>query len=134
MTRLNAVRSDVYHTTIYCDVLVIYKLTSSSTSASDTKTIYDIVKTTFESLKQKFTGDTASLCSLIEEVTELLFENAIGELSLVLLGEHDAVFRGLATTHVLVATLHTLGSVAEDVFTELARKTNLRTCISCHIG
>ena len=114
-------------------MLVVDKLTGGCTSGGNAEAVNDVVETAFEALEEDLTGDTAGLGCLVEEIAELLLEHTVGVLSLLLLSEHDAVFRGLATTYVLVASLHALGRVAEDVFAELTRKAYLRTCISCHI-
>ena len=115
-------------------MLVVDELTGSSTGGSNAETVNDVVETAFKALEKDFTGNATGSGSLVEENAELLLKYTIGILGLLLLSEHDTVFRRLATTAVAgVAAIHTLVSVAEDVLTELAAELHLGTCISCHI-
>ena len=97
LTGLNAVRSNVYHAAVNGDVLVVDKLTGCGAGGSDAKTENNVVEAALKILEQDFTGNAAGRSCLVEHVTELLFQNAIGVLSLLLLCEHDAVFRSFAT-------------------------------------
>ena len=58
-------------------MLVAHQLTSSCASRSNTQTEYDIVKATFQQLEKDFTSNTFSSLSLLKQVAELFFQNAI---------------------------------------------------------
>ena len=136
-TRLNSERWDVYYFTVNSDVLVTYKLTCSSTSRSNTKTEYYVVKTTFEILKENLTGNTISLCCLLKHITELTLKHTISVLSFLLLCQHDTVLRHLSATVVAMLSRRevSLGQNfvgAEDGFTKATRNFRFRTYISSH--
>ena len=58
VTGLNLVGGDVDDGTVDHDVTVEHYLTCSCTSAGDTQTVYNVVQTGLEKLKQDFTGNT----------------------------------------------------------------------------
>ncbi len=77
---------------------MVNELTGCSTSRSNTQTVYYIVKTTLELLKQSLTGHAIGTGCFFEEDTELSLENTICILCLLLLCELCAVLRSLTTT------------------------------------
>ena len=76
------------------------ELTCSCSGLSDAKAVDDVVEATLEELKKDFTRNALSALSLLEKVTELTLEYAIGVLSLLLFLELDTVFTRLTTAAV----------------------------------
>ena len=98
LTGLDGVGGYAYYSAIDDDVAVTDELTSCSACGCDAKAEDDVVQTAFEVLKENLTGDAVRAGSLVEHITELSLEHAIGVLGFLLLSKHDAVLRGLATT------------------------------------
>jgi hypothetical protein len=98
LTGLNAIRRDTYYLTVNYDVLVVDKLTSSTTGGSDAQTVNDVVETAFQVLKEDLTGDTTGASSLFKHIAELLLQHTISVLCFLLLSKHDTILRSLATT------------------------------------
>ena len=139
LTWFYAIGSDIDHLTVDHYVAMAHQLTGSGTGGSESETVNDIVKTAFEHLEEHLTGDATRGSSAVEEVAELSFEHTIGVLSLLLLGEHHAIFRRLAATAVamlsgreIATRKHFVGS--EDCLAETTGDTRLWSNISCHIS
>src|SRR3712207_8099979 len=102
-------------------MLMTYHLTSSSTCGSNTQTEYYVIETALQVLKQYLTGNTLSLCSFLKHITELPLTHTIGELSFLLLCQHDTVLRHLSATIVAMLSRRevSLGQRSEEHTSEL---------------
>ncbi len=133
----NLIGSDVHYSAIDCDVAVQNELTGSCTCRGNAQTVYNVVKTAFEKLKQNFTGDTLHRTCTLEKVAELLFKYAVGVLGFLLLTQLNAIFRRFAALVLavlaggVVAALEGL-VLSEDGLAELACYFGLGTYVSCH--
>ena len=137
ITRLHLVRGDTYNIAIDDNVLVVDKLTSSSTSRSNSKTEDDIVKTALQVLKKHLTSDTVSLGCSVEHVVELTLQNAIGVLCLLLLSKLSTILRHLTTTVIAVLPRGEVATgknliFAENGLAKTACNSLFRTYVSCH--
>ena len=104
LTGLHAIAGNTNNLTIYSNMLVVHQLTSSSTSRSNAKTEYDVVKTALQVLKKNLTSNATGTSCLFKHQTELLLQNSIGVTCLLLLGKHNAILGSLAATIVSVLT------------------------------
>src|SRR3712207_5611052 len=86
---LHCIRRNVNNFTVNNNMLMTYHLTSCCTCGSDTQTENNVIKTALQVLKQYLTGNTLSLCSFLKHITELTLKHTIGELSFLLLCQHD---------------------------------------------
>ena len=134
---LNLVGRDVEHLAVDGDVAVEHLLTGCCAGGSDAEAVNHVVETALKELEQDFTGDALHGAGALEEVAELLLENAIGVLGFLLLAELNAVLGGLAALVLavlaggIVAALEGL-VLTEDGLAELACDFGLGTYVSCH--
>jgi hypothetical protein len=123
LTGLNAIRRDTYNLAIDYDVLMVNKLTGSTTSGSYAQTINDVVQTALQVLEENLTGNTTGAGCLLEHVAELVLQHTVCVLCLLLLSKHDTILGGLATTVVTVlagreVTLSLYFGVTQDSLAE----------------
>ena len=104
LTGLYAVGSNAYNLAVNYDVTVVNQLTGSGTRGGDAKTVYDVVETALEVLNQDLTSNATGTGCLLEHVAELLLQHTIGVAGLLLLSQHDAVFRCLSAAIITVLT------------------------------
>lgn len=102
LTRFHCIRRNIHNLTVYSNVLVAHQLTSSCASRSNTQTEYDIVKATFQQLEKDFTSNTFSSLSLLKQVAELFFQNAISIFGFLFLTKLNTVFRSLSLSGITV--------------------------------
>ena len=137
LTRFYRERRNVYNLTIYSNVLVTYKLTSSSTSRCNTQTEHYVVQTTFKALQQDFTSNTVQTCCFLKHVTELFLQHTVSIFSFLLFSQHDTVFRSFSATVVTMLSrrivfLRQNFICSKDCFTEFTCNSSFWSSISSH--
>ncbi len=98
ITGLYSVGCNVHYLTVDGDMAVEHKLTGCCAGGSDAKTVNHVVEAAFQKLEENLTGDTLGAGCLVEEIAELLLENAVGVFCLLLLTELNSVLRRFAAT------------------------------------
>ena len=106
-------------------------LASFLAGASEAQTEDDVVQAGLEDGEQVLTGNALEGLSTLEVATELLLENAVDELSLLLLAQLKSVFAFLTTARRL--TLGFLGGVTAEPQDRCPAACNVSEPESCQL-
>lgn len=117
---------NVHDIAVYHDVTVAYQLAGRATRRGDAETVNRIVQTGFDKLQQYLAGNTGLAGGLMENLTELFFQDTVGVFSLLFFLQLNAVFGLFAAAFVgtvlarrIVLSLQNLVR-AENRFLELS--------------